>query len=55
MRNFNLMGYYIFFVIFIKLFIQSNTLDLKWKRLKMKAFTDKIKCCKSQDTIFNFV
>jgi len=40
-RNLNLMGYYIFFVTFINLFIQNNTLDLKWKRIK--AYTDKIK------------
>jgi len=40
MRNFNLMGYYICFVIFINLFIQSNTLDLKWIRFNLKAYTD---------------
>jgi len=41
MRNFNLTGHYIYFEIFINLLIQSNTLDLKWKRFK--AYTDKIK------------
>jgi len=53
MRNFNLMGHYIYFEIFINLFIQSNTLDLNWERFK--AYTDKINRSKSQDIVFNFV
>jgi len=55
MRNFNLMGYYICFVIFLNLFIQNNTLDLEWNWFSLKAYTDKIKRSKSQDIIFNFI